>query len=432
VDKKEMISELAKELPPYAAHLRGEFIPGKTLVQYSGPYWDNEEVEAGLKAFLSGHWASSGEYVARFQNEFARQFSVRYAQMVNSGSSANLVMLAALKKRLGWQDGDEVIVSPTGFPTTISTIVQNGLKPIFVDIEMQTLNFDLEKVQSAITSKTKAIFVSPVLGNSPNIDQLRSFTKLYDHVTLILDGCDSLGSKWSGEDLGNYFYAWSTSFYPAHHITTLEGGMVSSNDADLIKLVRSFSNWGRSCHCVGKANLLPCGTCGLRFSNWLGEEQGIIDHKYVFEHIGYNLKPLDLQGALGLAQLKKLKVIEAKRRYNKEEITEVVNSLPKVRVVSCLPQSDPCWFAVPIVCEDKEIRESLVAHLEKNLVQTRPVFAANILMHPGYSHLGKSKDYPNACLAYDRTFFIGCAPFYTEEILDYIAGVLDSWPQTLN
>lgn len=418
---KQLIEELAQETPRYA-HNRKKFIPGTTQVLYSGPYWDHRELEMAMKALLTGAWLTSGEYVARFQNIFAKHFGVKYAHMVNSGSSANLVMIAALKKHYGWKDGDEIIVSPVGFPTTISAITQNGLKPKFQDIEMNTLNFDVNHLP--ITDDTVGIFVSPVLGNAPDMDKLkRSFGML------IGDNCDSLGSKWNGEYLSNYYEAWSTSFYPAHHITTGEGGMVCTNDVDLMKTARSIAWWGRDCYCVGQANMLPCGTCGKRFDKWL-DEDSIVDHKYVFTNVGYNLKPLDLQGAIGIAQMEKIVEIEGLRRNNYYEVANLFkedNLIDHARVAHILVKSDPCWFGVPIVCTSQRAKESLVAHLEKHLIQTRGYFAGNILLHPAYKHLGDAKQFPNANEALKRVFFLGCPPHYTEEIISYIGEVLNKW-----
>lgn len=424
----QLIDELSQDLPPYASSMTGPFIPGKTTVMYSGPYWDSAEVKAALTAFLTGAWLPAGEYVARFQNHFARRFGVRHAHMVNSGSSANLVMIAAVKKHLNWKDGDEVIVSPVGFPTTIAPIAQNNLKPVFVDIETETLNFDVTQIASKITQKTKAIFVAPVLGNPPDMDKLVQIARVH-RLILIGDNCDSLGTNWNGSPLSNLYHTWSTSFFPAHHITTGEGGMICSNAADFMKVVQSISWWGRDCHCVGKANQLPCGTCGMRFSKWL-EAEGLdltIDHKYVFTNMGFNLKPLDMQGAIGLAQLEKLDVIESKRRENKAKISEFISRQAGIRNVEKLPAADPCWFGVPIICDNLAIKESLVAHLEKNLIQTRNYFAGNILLHPGYKHLGIAKDFPQANEVLKTVFFIGCPPQYTEEILAYIGQVFESW-----
>jgi CDP-4-dehydro-6-deoxyglucose reductase, E1 len=423
--KQEMIKALAVDLPPYAAHLRGTFVPGKTQVLYSGPFFGSEEIEAGLSAFLSGQWITAGEYVAKFQKKFSRQFNVKHSHMVNSGSSANLVMIAALKKRFNWADGDEVVVSPTGFPTTVSSIVQNGLVPVFVDVEMRTLNFDVSLIEGKITDRTRAVFVSPVLGNPPDMDLLKALCFIHG-VLLIGDHCDSLGTKWDGHLLNEMYHSWTTSFYPAHHITTGEGGMVSSDDEEVIKLARSFSWWGRECYCIGKANLLPCGTCGKRFSNWLGEDSGVMDHKYVFSQMGWNLKPLDICGAVGLAQLEKFPEIEKRRRANKEEISKFFQK-GHAHVGDKLPKADPSWFGVPVVCFNEEVKNSLVAHLEKNLVQTRPYFAGNLLRHPWYKNLGSAKDFPNSDRVFRTSFFLGCPPHYTAPIINYIGEVLRKW-----
>jgi CDP-6-deoxy-D-xylo-4-hexulose-3-dehydrase len=400
-----------------------EFVPGKTQVQYSGPYWDHREIAMGTKAFLEGKWLTSGEYVARFQNKFANYFGVRFAHMVNSGSSANLVMISTLKKHLRWKDGDEIIVSPVGFPTTIAPLVQNNLKPIFVDIEMDTLNFDLNLVRKTITPRTKGIFVSPVLGNPPDMDELKGMG-----ISLIGDNCDSLGSKWDGQYLNKYYKAWSASFYPAHHITTGEGGMVCSNDQAYIKTARSISWWGRDCYCVGAANLLPCGTCGNRFDNWIEGSDELVDHKYLFTNIGYNLKPLDMQGAIGIAQMEKIEEIERKRRLNFISISNIIACfVDKAHIAFTHNKADPCWFGVPIVCDTAALKENFVAHLESNKIQTRPYFAGNLLRHPGYRHLGDASQFPLANQAMEHVFFIGCAPHYTEEILNYIAEVVKAW-----
>lgn len=424
---EELIEELSALVEPKWAYNGKQFVPGKTPVYYSGPFFDNREIKQALTAFLTGKWLVSGEYVNKFQVQFAHMFNVKHAHMVNSGSSANLVMIAALKKHLGWKDGDEVIVSPVGFPTTIAPLVQNGLIPVFADIEMDTLNFDLDKVRYAITPKTKAIVVSPVLGNPPDMDQLKLMCEIHG-IHLIGDNCDSLGSKWSGKLINEYYYAWSTSFYPAHHITTGEGGMVCSNDNLLIDLVRSISWWGRDCYCVGAANLLACGTCGNRFDKWLEGYNGVVDHKYVFSNMGYNLKPLDLQGAIGMAQLEKFDEIHAGRRKSKFTIASSINRHIKgVRVIEESIGAETSWFGVPIYVEDAETKSGLQQHFEDNKIQTRNYFAGNILLHPGYSHLGDYRDYPNANKALSNVFFLGCPPHYTEEVLNYIDEVCQKW-----
>jgi CDP-6-deoxy-D-xylo-4-hexulose-3-dehydrase len=400
------------------------FEPGKTPVYYSGPYWDSREIVAAMDSFLNGKWIVAGEKVHRFENQFAKKFNQKYAHMVNSGSSANLILVSSLKRRFNWADDDEIIVSPVGFATTVSVLYQNRLKPVFIDIEWNTLNFDVDKIEEKITSRTKGIFVSPVLGNPPNIDKLLELCSKYD-LKLIGDNCDSLGSKWDGKLLTDYYVAHSNSFYPAHHISTGEGGMVCTNDSELKKLFVSLSWWGRDCYCVGSANLISCGTCGNRFDKWLENYDGIIDHKYVFSEMGYNVKPLDLQGAIGSTQLEKFEEIEINRRHSKETIEKIfLDNVPGIRTPNKLDKADPCWFGTPIICEEEGLKHRLVAHLEENKIQTRNYFAGNILLHPGFSFLDDYNKYPEANKVLDKVFFIGAAPHYREPVFEYINDVL--------
>jgi len=398
------------------------FVPSETPIYYSGPYWDNREIDAAITALTSGKWISSGENVHKFECRFSKKFNQKYSTMVNSGSSANLVMIGAIKKVLGWDDGDEIILSPVGFPTTIAPVVQHGLTPVFVDIEFDTLNFDLNLIEDKITERTRAIFVSPVLGNPPDFDRLLEIKNKYG-IELIMDNCDSLGSKWRGKFLPEYTVASSCSFYPAHHISTGEGGMVSSDNEEIITAARSLASWGRDCYCVGAANLLPNGTCGKRFSKWLDHYDDPVDHKYVFNNMGYNLKPLDLQGAIGLMQLKKFDEIYEKRRTSKYELEKILEEDPEayeLYVPKELEHAETSWFGTPIVCNHKLTKTHLVKYLENIKVQTRNYFAGNILLHPGYCHLDDYKKYPNANQVLDRVFFIGASPHYTKEVFSYI------------
>ena len=401
------------------------FEPGKTPIYYSGPYWDNREIEAAIDTFLNGKWITSGEKVFMFEKYFSNKFNCKHSFMVNSGSSANLVLMTALKKRFNWADDDEIIVSPVGFATTISVIHQNRLKPVFIDIEWDTLNFDLNQIEDKITPRTKAIFVSPVLGNPPDMDKLIAICEKHG-LKLIGDNCDSLGSKWDGKYLNEYYVAFSNSFYPAHHISTGEGGMVCTNDEELKKLMVSVAWWGRDCYCVGSANLLACGTCGKRFDNWLESYDGVIDHKYVFSNMGYNLKPLDLQGAIGSIQLDKFQEIEENRNRSKETISYIFTSnIANIRTPNVASEkSEPCWFGTPFICEEPGLKPKLVQYLEDNKIQTRNYFAGNILMHPGYSFLDDYKKYPEANKVLDKVFFIGAAPHYTEPVFEYIQEVV--------
>ena len=412
-------------LPPYIKNY-DNFKPGD-FVQYSGQLWDHEELDAAVDSLMNGKWVVAGEKVAQFQNKFSKRFNVKHSLMVNSGSSANLVLISALKKKFGWFNGDEIIVSPVGFPTTIAPIVQNGLKPVFIDIELDSLNFDVNKIEEKITDRTMAIFVSPVLGNPPDIDRLVDICETHG-IILIGDNCDSLGTLWKDKLITDYYYAWTTSFYPAHHMSTGEGGMVCSNDKDFNRIATSIAWWGRDCYCVGSNNLLACGTCGNRFDKWLDEYDGIIDHKYVFTTIGYNLKPLDLQGAIGMAQLKKFDMLEERRRDYKQYIGNFINqNIDGARVIESTNGSDPSWFGVPVYCQTQELREHLVEYFEENKIQTRSYFAGNLLIHPAYKHLDDYKLYPNANLALSNVFFLGCSPLYNEKVLSYIEQVCKKW-----
>jgi CDP-6-deoxy-D-xylo-4-hexulose-3-dehydrase len=421
------IKELARLAKPKYLQNYDNFKPGEDYVMYSGQLWDEREMELSLKAFLTGKWISAGENVEKFQIRFSKKYNVKQSHMVNSGSSANLVMIGALKKHFKWEDNDEVIVSPVGFPTTIAPLMQNNLKPVFVDIEFDTLNFDVNLIETKITPRTKAIIVSPVLANPPDMDFIRELC-IRHNLILVGDNCDSLGTKWNGKLLTDMYFCWSTSFYPAHHISTGEGGMVSSNTPEFIDIVRSLSWWGRDCYCVGSNNQLPCGTCGNRFDRWLDTYDGIIDHKYIFSHAGYNLKPLDMQGAIGVAQLEKVDFIDSKRREHKARLSLLLEKYLNVRIAETLPQSDPSWFGVPIICETQQVKEKLVAYLEANKIQTRNYFAGNILLHPGFKHLDDYNKYPLANKALSHVFILGCPPFWNDKVFEYIEEVLKKCP----
>jgi CDP-6-deoxy-D-xylo-4-hexulose-3-dehydrase len=393
-------------------------------IYYSGLYWNNNEIESIINSVLNGKWISSGEKVRKFEILFSKKFNVKYSKMVNSGSSANLIMINALKERFNWKDNDEIIVSPVGFPTTISVIYQNKLKPIFIDIEMNTLNFDINKIEEKITKKTRGIFVSPVLGNPPDMNHLLYLSNKYNLI-LIGDNCDSLGSKWDNKYLNEYYYAFSSSFYPAHHISTGEGGMVSTNDYKLNKIINSLVSWGRDCYCIGSDNLLKNGTCKNRFSKWLKNYDDIIDHKYVFNYMGYNFKPLDLQGSIGIEQLKKIDDIIQKRKNSKKIITDIfINNIKGINSVKILPKSNVSWFGTPFICDNKNIKQKIVNHLENNKIQTRNYFAGNILLHDGFSHLDDYTKYPNANTVLDKVFFVGASPLYNNEIFEYINNII--------
>jgi len=421
----ESAKEMDGDIFPFIANKK-EFVAGKDSVYYSGPYWDDLEARELIHSVLKGKWLSSGEKVNKFEHEFSNKFNFKHSVMVNSGSSANLVMFAALKKYFGWKDGDEIIVCACGFATTVAPIVQCGLKPVFVDIVWEDLNWDIDQISDKISDRTVAAISSPVLGNPYDINKFVDLCRR-NSIAIIADNCDSLGSKWKGNYLTDYAVAASCSFYPAHHICTIEGGMVSSNEKGIVDLARSFAWWGRGCYCVGQQNLLSNGVCGKRFDTWLESYDDVVDHKYVFSNMGYNLKPLDMQGAVGSVQLLKFEEIHNIRRNNKNTIQEIMEKIPGVRVVNEREGAETSWFGVPIICDDKNLKRSLVAYLEKNKIQTRNYFAGNILLHPGYSHLDDATKYPEANQVLDKVFFLGCSPTINQKMIDYIDKTVESF-----
>ncbi len=412
-----------KDIFPFIANKK-DFCEGEDSVYYSGPYWDEQEAKELIYSVLKGKWLSSGEQVANFEKQFSSKFNFKYSLMVNSGSSANLVMLHALKKFFEWNDDDEIIVCVCGFPTTVAPIIQSGLKPVFVDISWNDLNWNINTLESLITPRTRALFSSPVLGNTYDLDYVVDLCEKHK-LKLISDNCDSLGSKWKDKYLTEYSIASSCSFYPAHHICTIEGGMVSSNIKEIVDISRSFAWWGRDCYCVGQQNLLYKGVCGKRFDHWLPLYDGPVDHKYVFSNMGYNLKPLDLQGSVGSIQLKKFSEIHFKRRTNKLHIQEILSSYEGVEVIKELPNAETSWFGVPVICKSKKLKTAFVEYLESNKIQTRNYFAGNILLQPGYLHLGDYSKYPEANQVLDRVFFLGCSPTINSVMINYIKKIVD-------
>jgi CDP-6-deoxy-D-xylo-4-hexulose-3-dehydrase len=286
----------------------------------------NAQYSAELKAVaaevIDSGWYLLGNGVSQFEAELSSYVGTKNVIGVANGLDALRLIIRAYKELGIFSDGDEIIVSCVGFPTTIAPIVQNGLKPVFVDIDFKDLNWDISEIEEKISTKTRALFSSPVLANPYDFDAVLDICDRYK-IQLIADNCDSLGSKWNGKFLTDHAIAASCSFYPAHHICTGEGGMVSSDDEELINLARSIAWWGRDCYCVGTQNLLSCGTCGKRFDKWIDRYDGIIDHKYVYSQMGYNLKPMDFQGAIGSVQLDKQDEIHQLRRRNKKMMQEI-------------------------------------------------------------------------------------------------------------
>lgn len=422
-------------------HSEKSWEAGKDWVQYAGPYFDSQEYVAAVKSLL-GEWLVLGADTIKFEKKFPALFGKKHGLLTNSGSSANLLMMAALTSKRGYNlpKGTKVITPIAGFPTTINPIIQLGFTPIFVDIELDTLNLDLDQVEDACIEHpdAKVITFAHVLGNPPNMKYLMEIVEKYNLI-LLEDCCDALGSYYEGKPLGSFGEMASCSFYPAHHMTIGEGGFVAMNDMMTERIVRSFREWGRGCYCVGKQNLLEKGSCNCRFSNWLPSlPDHIFDHKYVYEEIGYNLKPIELQAAMGLVQMEKLPEIGSKRRENYKNLHKAFKKYEKYFIVhEATEGADVDWFAFPVTVMDGAPfkRSDVCQFLEAHKIQTRPYFAGNIMLQPGYVGLMDPQEviskYPIARKVTTDTFFLGTSPVIDKAKTDYIETILDKFISTL-
>ena len=436
---KEKIAELVKQYVSEQQALKS-WTPGKDWVQYAGPVFDENEYLSAVDTVLNG-WLVLGQKGLNFEHKFPKLVDKQYGILTNSGSSSNLIMMSALasKRLYNLQKGTKVITPIAGFPTTVNPIFQLGFEPLFVDIDLDTLNLNLEQVETRAKEGAKVITFAHVLGNPPNMDQLMDIVKRYNLI-LLEDCCDALGSLYDGKPLGSYGEFASCSFYPAHHITMGEGGFVACNTHLQETVARSFREWGRGCYCVGqKAGLLKNGTCGNRFSNWLPSlPDEIFDHKYVYDEIGYNLKPIEMQAAIGLEQLKKLPDITVKRKYNHNRLFKVFEKYEEYFILpTATAKSDPSWFAFAVTIKDTAPfkRRNIIEFLESNKIQTRPYFAGNIMLQPAYEGLVPAeeviKNYPNARKITTDTFFLGTSPVITDVQIDYIESVVDNYFKTV-
>jgi len=384
-------------------------------------------------------WLVMGDKSIKFERKFPRYYGKEFGVLTNSGSSANLLMMASLTSKRGhnFPKGTKVLMPIAGFPTTLNPTLQVGFEPVFVDIELDTLNLDLNQCEEILKNDPdiKVITFAHVLGNPPNMDQLMELVNKYNLV-LLEDCCDALGSTYDGKPLGSFGEMASCSFYPAHHMTMGEGGFVACNTYEQEVITRSFREWGRGCYCVGpEANKLKNGTCKKRFSCWIPTmPDQTFDHKFVYDEIGYNLKPIDIQSAMGLEQLNKLDEIHSLRKRNYKLLFEIYEKYEKYFI---LPRprekSDPSWFAFPLtIRKDAPFsRTEYVDYLEDNKIQTRPYFAGNIMLQPAYSHLMNPQDakdnFPNATFTLTNTFFHGASPVITPEQIAWIKKVADEF-----
>ena len=433
---KEILDQIRKYIND--KHADKTWTAGKDFVNYAGPHFNADEIVSAAETLLN-EWLVMGNKSIQFEKQFPQYLGKANGVLTNSGSSANLLMMTALTSKRGYNfpKGTKVLMPIAGFPTTLNPTIQVGFTPVFCDIEIDTLNLDLDHAERLLAADPdiKVITFAHVLGNCPNMDKVMELVSKYNLV-LLEDCCDGLGSSYDGKLLGSFGTFASCSFYPAHHMTMGEGGFVAMNDPQQEIIVRSLREWGRGCYCVGpEANKLKCGSCGKRFQEWIPEMPGeVFDHKYVYDEIGYNLKPIEIQSAMGLEQIKKLPEIHALRQRNYDLLFAIYEKYEEFfHLPRACDKADVSWFAFPLTIREGAPfkRIDIVDYLEENLIQTRPYFAGNLLLQPAYSHLMNPADardnFPVATLTMRNTFFHGCSPVITPEQIAYIGQTVDSF-----
>jgi CDP-6-deoxy-D-xylo-4-hexulose-3-dehydrase len=423
------IGELVAEYHA-AAFAPAAFVPGTTPIPVSGRVFDAAEIGSLVDASLD-FWLTTGRFAAEFERRFARVFGTRHAILVNSGSSANLLALSTLtspslgERRL--RSGDEVITVAAGFPTTVNPILQNRLVPVFLDVTVPTYGVDTTQLEAGLSSRTRAVMLAHTLGNPFDLRAVQDFAKTHD-LWLIEDCCDALGARYDGRPVGTFGQLATVSFYPAHHITMGEGGCVLTDAPALRRIVESFRDWGRDCWCEpGKAN-----TCGKRFDWELGGLPHGYDHKYIYSHVGYNLKATDMQAAVGVAQLDKLPEFINTRRRNFAYLAQELQELDDVlQLAQPTPCAEPSWFGFPLMVREGApfSRHQLVRHLEERQIATRLIFGGNLTRQPAYAE--STYRVIGDLTVTDRVmrdaFWIGVYPGLSKPMLDYIIDTLRAW-----
>jgi len=405
-----------------------EFIPGKSRVSYAGRVFDDRELTKLVESSLD-FWLTEGRFSEEFATKISDFLGIENVILTNSGSSANLLAFSALtSEKLGdrrLKPGDEVICVAAGFPATVTPIIQYGLIPVFVDVSLPTYNIDTHAMEDAISDKTKCIFLAHTLGNPFDIDAVMALARSRN-LWVIEDNCDAFGSTYKAKYTGTFGDLATISFYPAHHITTGEGGAIVTQNGELARLVRSFRDWGRDCYCAGGEN----NTCGKRFSQKFGDLPYGYDHKYVYSEIGYNLKMTDMQAAIGSAQMDKLERFCDSRRQNFRSYNKLFS---KYKEHLILPEptagADPAWFSyIVTVKEDAPFkRDDVVKHLNDNLVETRNLFAGNLTKQPGFQRrkFRVAGKLTNTDLIMNNTFFLGTFPGLNGKKIEYVESIVD-------
>lgn len=414
----------------HARFAEKEFVPGKSRVNYSGRVFDEKEIVNAVEASLD-FWLTEGRFSESFAEKIAEFLGVEHVLLTNSGSSANLLAFAALtSEKLGdnrLKAGDEVISVAAGFPSTVTPIIQYGLIPVFVDVTIPGYNIDTDLLKKALSPKTRCIFLAHTLGNPFDLDVVIKIAK--DHkLWLIEDNCDAFGSEYQGRKTGTFGHLSTISFYPAHQITTGEGGAICTNDQKLASIVRSFRDWGRDCYCTGGES----NTCGKRFNQQLGNLPAGFDHKYVYSEIGFNLKMTDIQAAIGAAQMDKLPDFCNSRKENFREWSRIFSKYPDYFILpEATEDSEPSWFAFVVTLKKDApfTRDQLTRYLNDNLIETRNLFAGNITKQPGYIGLNYRvlNNLDNTDYIMNNTFFLGTYPGLTKEMMYYSESHLEKF-----
>ncbi len=428
---KQQILDLTREYYREVHGQKKEFRPSETFVNYGGRYFDDAEMVNLVDSSLD-FWLTAGPWAHKFETCLAKWLGVKYCAVCNSGSSANLLAFYTLTSpQLGKRAikrGDEVITVAAGFPTTVNPIIQFGAIPVFVDVALPGFDIDVMQLEAAYSPKVKAVMLAHSLGNPFNIKAIKTFCEKYN-LWLIEDNCDALGSEYTLDGITKKTGTWgdigTSSFYPPHHMTMGEGGAVYTNNPLLNKIVRSFRDWGRDCWCVGGVD----NTCKLRFTGQFGELPHGYDHKYVYSHFGFNLKITDMQAAIGCAQLEKLDVIVAARRANYKTLYEGLKDVPGLILPVAEENSNPSWFGFLIAVKDDAgfTRNELTSFLESRKIQTRNLFAGNLIKHPAFDEMRKSGEgyrvvgeLKNTDFIMNNGFWIGVYPGMTPEMLQWM------------
>ncbi len=423
-DIREKILELVAEYSKYKN--ANKFVPGDSWVHYAGRVFDESEFINMVDAALDG-WITAGRFTEKFETGLSAFLGAYSSLVVNSGSSANLVAISTLTSSLldgkELKRGDEVITVAAAFPTTVNPIIQNGLIPVFVDVNLGTYNVKPELIEEAISEKTKAIVLAHTLGNPFDIDTVSKIASEHS-MFLIEDNCDALGSKYRDKMTGTFGNLATLSFYPAHHITMGEGGAVITQSPQMDRIARSFRDWGRDCYCETGAS----DTCGMRFTQKFGNLPYGYDHKFVYSHLGYNLKATDLQAAIGDAQLQKLSEFVQARKRNFKMLYDGLEPFKEFIILpKATPHSDPSWFGFPITVRKESPfgRSDLVRYLEKNKIMTRMIFGGNLLRQPAYLNIKHRVvgNLDNTDTIMNNSFFVGVYPGIGAEQMEYMLGV---------